>query len=441
MNQAEAVLYSHLTSPDSLDVLADEGFSIGITQEIIPAELGRKVVAWALDYYYANGRKVAPTRDAILQTWGDQMEAVGIEVEDDIETDSVEWAIEQLRSEYARWRSEQLVREISHAVANADGPDRIIEIQKGTQAFYLLSQSLVSRRNEVDLGYGVEAALVRHEELRKSGHITRGLTFGMPEIDRHTFGVHPGELALFAAFSGVGKSWFLLKTVLAEWKAGRKVLLATLENTVDMSIDRVVCMYCRVDYEAWQKGEAHETEVAKVQTAMQQFKDSPHCPIFLMPQPGERTGLSLVRRALLLGADSLIIDQLSHMEPPMGTRSAKRHERFAETIMDLKQQLIGHEPLPCLLAHQIKREGHTVARKTGHYVMEDLAESSEAERSADMVFSVYQSNDAGIAQTALMQMLKFRRGKLKNWEMWWRLSTGDIRVQRELTDEDVRGSD
>ena len=168
---------------------------------------------------------------------------------------------------------------------------------------------------------------------------------------------------------------------------------------------------------------------------MEQFKDSPNCPVFLTPQPGDRTGLSIVRRALLLGADSVIIDQLSHMESPLGSRALKRNDQVGEIMRDLKTQIMGPEPLPCLLAHQIKREGHAAARKSGHYVLEDMGESSETERNADMIFTAYQSDDARVTQTALFQQQKFRRGSVKNWEVRWRLDVGDIRVKRELTDE------
>jgi hypothetical protein len=68
--------------------------------------------------------------------------------------------------------------------------------------------------------------------------------------------------------------------------------------------------------------------------------------------------------------------------------------------------------------------------------MQDLAESSETERSADFVFTVHQSDDARASNLAVLQTLKFRRGRPdRNWELRWRLDVGDIRVKRELTDE------
>ena len=59
-----------------------------------------------------------------------------------------------------------------------------------------------------------------------------GITFGLPEVDQHTLGIHPGELCVIAATSGGGKSWFAGLIVLEEFRRGRRCILFTLENDV-----------------------------------------------------------------------------------------------------------------------------------------------------------------------------------------------------------------
>lgn len=437
MQHAERVLYAHLTSVDSLDVLALEGFSNELSREVIPKETGRKIVAWALDYYFANGRKVAPSREAIVETWGDDMEAVEIEIDDDTETDSVEWAIEALRANYGRWRSEQLVKESAQAIAGAD-PTGIVEEVLGTAAsFYLLAQSLISRKQESLAGPGLEESLRRHGEIAEAGQSIQGMTFGLPLLDEHLLGLHDGELGIMAAFSGVGKSWMTLKPMLAEWKRGRRCVLFTLENDLDMTFDRIACAGAKVNYERWQRGEAEEGEIERVTRLAAKLKESEHAPIVIMPQAGECDPVSLVRKARLLGADSMIVDQISHVEPVPGSRRTKRHEEVADIVSAFSREIKGSEALPCLLVSQIKREGHDRARKSGFYVMDDMAETSRIERDATLIMAIYQSEVMRAAHTAQLQELKFRRGKTKNWDMAFRLEVGDIRVLREAEVDDV----
>lgn len=436
MNHAEGVLVTHLTDVDSLDYLAVEGF-LSTSTEIIPTELIRKLVVWSLEYYFRNGRKVAPTKEAFKETWADQLEQSDVELGDDTETDSVEWAVEQLRTNYAQWRSQTFVKDFAMAVAKADPTDKVAAIQEGAHELYKLAQVLVTRKNEMDAAEGFEAALARYEALVASGDIVHGMTFGMTEIDNHTRGIHPGEIAVFAAGSGVGKTWFGGRTGWKEFKRGRRVVINTLEVDLPMTFDRLACIAARVDYEKWQTGTANEGDLLRVKLALEELKDSEHRPIVLMPEKGHRTVQSMVRKAIVLGADSLIVDQLSHVEMDPKSRAIKRNDQVAEIMRDFAVAINdGHDQLPLLLLHQINREGKKESNRTGKYTMEHLGDSSEVERSASFVFTAYQSADARAVQQATFQTLKARRVPPKDWLVHWRLGIGDLRVIRELGDEE-----
>jgi hypothetical protein len=144
----------------------------------------------------------------------------------------------------------------------------------------------------------------------------------------------------------------------------------------------------------------------------------------------------MIQRAFSMEAESIIIDQLSFVEKPPGSRARERKDVFAENINEVFTLISeGREKIPALVLHQIKREGAKEARKTGRYVMDDMAESSEVERVASFVFSAIQSKEDFQAQEAVFQMLKSRRTSVKNWRMTWRLDVGDIRVLEELQDD------
>jgi replicative DNA helicase len=433
----EKVLYAHLTNPDSLDVLAREGFTSEVNREVIPTELGREIVKWALDKYYESGRTVAPSREAIETTWDkDEMEKLDVSIDDDTETDSVEWAIETLRSHFA-WRQTNIfVKEFAQEVKEAPAPDKVAVIRDRAGQLHALAQVLTSHRNEAPADVGLQDAYERLQARAAQSQTVSGMTLGVREVDEHTMGTHAGEMAVFAAFSGVGKSWIAAKTCFTEWKRGRQTILYTLENDLEMTFDRMACMQARIPYELWQKGKLDAEHVQRIEMVIDEIKATEHAPMVIMPGRGDRTAVSMVRKAFSLGAKSIILDQLSFVERNPGSRARQRNEVFAENIGEIKALISeGREKIPALVLHQINREGAKEARKTNRYVLTDLAESSEVERVADFVFSAYQSKEDFSQQQAVFQMLKARRTEKKSWQVSWRLDVGDIRVVRELVDE------
>lgn len=429
MNHAEEVLLAHLSDVDSLDILAREGFLHASVREVIPTELVRTLLEWALDYYYDNGRKVAPTGDAIRETWADELEQAEIKLDTDTETDSIEWSIEWLRNNYASWRSQEFAKSLVTSVVKANPTERVLAIQEGAQELYRLSQALVSRRQEMEGLEGFEESIRQHDVRKENGHVTMGLTFGWPLVDQHTFGIHPGEIAVVAAGSAVGKSWIAGHVTLQEWKSNRRTALFTLENDLPMTFDRLVCLAAHVSYEKWQRGEADEGDMQRVEFMRDKLKQYDKQPVILMPEPSESTVVAMVRKALAEGADSIVIDQLSHVNP--GRNIRERREQISAIMRDLKG-LVRDAEIPCLLLHQINREGKKEVAKSGRYTMEHMAESAEVERSADFVFTLYQSEEDRVVQRAILDQLKYRRGPLKTWEMAYRLEIGDIAVRKEL---------
>jgi replicative DNA helicase len=314
-------------------------------------------------------------------------------------------------------------------VVKADPTERVLTIQEGSQSLYRLSQSLVSRRQEMGGNDGYDEAVRQHKLRKEEGRVTMGLTFGWPLVDAHTFGIHPGEIAVIAAGSAVGKSWIAGHATLQEWRNNRRTAHFTLENDLPMSFDRLVCMAAHVNYEKWQRGETNEGDMQRVELHGEKLKQFTKEPIFLMPEEKESTVVAMVRKALAEGADSIVIDQLSHVNP--GRNIRERREQISTIMRELKA-LVREANIPCLLLHQINREGKKEVVKSGRYTMEHMAESAEVERSADFVFTVYQSEEDRVLQQAIFDILKFRRGTLKTWEMAYRLDVGDIAVRREL---------
>lgn len=433
MSLAEATFYSHLTDVKSLDVIVREGFTLDAVLQVLPTEVGRKMTLWAIEKYFESGRLVAPSKAAIMATWGDQLVPLEIEIDDENELDSIQWAIEQLRSEFAIYTADIFTKALATSVRQADPQERAFAVVEGAQLLHSISQSLISRKNEQSADDGLDDAIFRYEDRHANGNILSGLTFGLPEVDDHTLGVHPGELAIVAGTAGGGKSWFTLMAVLEEYKRKRKTILYTIENDLEMSFDRLACVHCKVPYDLWQRGDCSDDELRRVKDFAEEMRISEVKPLFVHPQRTEATGSFMIRRAEVEGADSVIIDQLSHIQAVAGSKVRERNLQVAEIVKDLKFLISDSSyKLPLLLMHQINRKGREDARKTGRLLMDHMGEATEVENGASLIYGIYQSPDHVVFEQAELQCLKFRRGKKKDFEIEWRPAVGHIKVRKEL---------
>ena len=429
---AEDVLYLSLTDVDALERIATRG----LDPEIIPTIAMRDVVAWAIDQYFASGMRQAPSRQALRDTWGEVIDDARVELlPEDEEVDTIDWALDELTSAFVHWRFQNFAREATTAMATAPSVDRVKMLSAVTNELFQISSSVQPQRSRETLATGARKSLDIYHTDAITGHFSRGMMFGLDLIDQHTYGIHPGELAMLAAGPKTGKSFFLAHVALEEFKRGRKVVLVTLENSVQMTLQRFVSLACGINGRDWQRGTCSPAEVSRVEEWVERLQnplDTDGSIEIIMPEVGKRTVQAIVRYAQMQQADSLIIDQLTFLEHPKPGRKA-RHEIVGEIMHELKGAIsTGPWPMACLLAHQINRPGVEAARKNGYLLMDHLAESAETERTVDWAFGLYQSREHRRIGSAVLQILAARREDDNAWEMTWEPFRGLVAAVQEI---------
>lgn len=372
----QRTLVQHLLDRDSLETLAREG----LDEECLPDEELRKVYNFALDYFHQSGRSRAPSYAVLREHYGDLLDDREIDVNEDPD-DSVEWAIDDLKGTYVYKQTNTLNKALAGAMAEADVMDRVEVIADYATQFVALSMRMETHESKVDAREAMADRLTAYEARAADRDSVYGLSFGIRgmgmgvrlSLDSYIRGIHPGELAVLAAGPKVGKSFFMCKTALSEWQAGRTTVLYTLENSVEMTLDRVACMANAIDARKWMHGEAEDHEVERIRTWIEEVQSSETPLHIIQPSPGQRTVETMVRQAQLLDADSLLLDQLTFIEPE--DERAPRHLQIREITHNLKSMIsTGRGRMPCLLAHQINREGVKAADKSGMLEMHHLAE-------------------------------------------------------------------
>ena len=431
-SHSEDVLYSSLTDVDALEQIV----RIGLPEECVPTQSMRKVVTWAIDYFDRSGMTKAPSREALMETWRDTIEDAEVTIEEtDVQLDDVDWAIGVLKARRADYLFQTWTKEAVSAMASASSTDKLEEMGREIGRLNTMYLELRNKTQEVEGIEGFQRSFALYRRRAETAQQHQGMAFGIPEIDQYTYGIHGGELAILAAGPKTGKSVTLGYVLLKEWKRRRHTTYYTLENSVEMTYDRLVCIHLGIDHDRYRRGECGDDEVARVQTFLAEFGEEMKEYIrVVQPQRGERTVQWITRHARSVGTESLLIDQLTFMEP--SDRRFRGPELIKDVMHDLKDAIGGTLPVPCLLAHQINREGMREAKNAGGLEMYRLAAGAEVGRPWDWALGLYASPDERAAQMVKWQTMATRRGsENKNWRIGvWRPYLNQIDALEEITE-------
>jgi hypothetical protein len=433
--RAERIFYQHLTDTEALTFIVREG----IDERVLPNDELRPILHWATDYFLNGGLRQAPSADALREEWGNRLDDNEVDLDDEPE-DTIEWAIETLKSSWVYSNSAQFARDLVTTITDEEGHiDRVEALGAFATALLATATDLESRTYRVSVGDGIAEALRGQAERAETRADVRGMRIGLPMVDKFTHGIHDGELAILAAGPKTGKSFMLTHSAIEEWRAGRPVCLFTLENSIQMTYDRMACLANGIRYSSWQRGTATREEIDLVEKWLieVQEKDS-NCPLWVLQPPiGRQSFDSMVAEAKARDAATIMIDQLTFVEFPESRKP--KHERIGDGLHRLKKLLTsGRKSTACFMAHQINREGVRAADKVGYPEMHHMADSAEIERTADWVFALYASRDDRASSLSKLYTLAARREVPQHFELTWQIGQGSIRANRTIELETER---
>lgn len=214
-----------------------------------------------------------------------------------------------------------------------------------------------------------------------------GIPTGLRELDRLTAGWQQGDLNIIAARPSVGKTAFALHLALAAGRAGKHVLVNSLEMQGERLGDRWLCAQAaNVDAGHLKTG---QLDAGERQQALEAARLLSALPVYVDDNP--KMGMDHIRSSALLQkskgrCDLLIIDYLQLCEMKSGQKNRNREQEVAEASR--KAKLIAKElDIPVILLCQLNRECEMRADKRP--ALSDLRESGAIEQDADVVMLLY----------------------------------------------------
>lgn len=214
-----------------------------------------------------------------------------------------------------------------------------------------------------------------------------GIPTGLRELDRLTAGWQQGDLNIIAARPSVGKTAFALHLALAAGRAGKHVLVNSLEMQGERLGDRWLCAQAaNVDAGHLKTG---QLDAGERQQALEAARLLSALPVYVDDNP--KMSMDHIRSSALLQkskgrCDLLIIDYLQLCEMKSGQKNRNREQEVAEASR--KAKLIAKElDIPVIQLCQLNRECEMRADKRP--ALSDLRESGAIEQDADVVMLLY----------------------------------------------------
>jgi replicative DNA helicase len=139
---------------------------------------------------------------------------------------ATKYHLEELQSEYLTDSLKDILRTTATEVQAGQGVKALEDIITKTSA--LRKNTTVIR--DID-ATDIEDAVAYYENVKRQNEIgSIGIKTGLDGFDNYLpAGIMPGQLGVFLAYPGIGKSWMALYFAVQAWKAGKSPLVISLE--------------------------------------------------------------------------------------------------------------------------------------------------------------------------------------------------------------------
>ena len=246
--------------------------------------------------------------------------------------------LEELQAEYLNDSLKDILRGAATEVQNGQAAtvlekliDKTSELKKNT--------SVIKDIDATDL----DSALAYFEAVQKQNELGAiGIKTGLPGFDNYLpAGIMPGQLGVFLAYPGIGKSWLSLYFAVQAWKQGRSPLVISLEMSETEVRNRVFTIMGEGlwSHRKISNGEMDLKDLKRWHEG--HIKDKPPFRIVSNDTGGDITPSVLRGKINQYRPDFIIVDYLQLMSP--NQKSDNETVRMKNLSRELKLMAISEE--------------------------------------------------------------------------------------------------
>ena len=134
--------------------------------------------------------------------------------------------LEELQTEYLVDSLKDIIRNTATDVQSGNGTKALEELITKTSEL----KKNTSAIRDID-ATDIDSAVAYYEQVQKQAELgLQGIKTGLPGFDDYLpAGIMPGQLGVFLAYPGIGKSWLSLYFAVQAWKQGKSPMVVSLE--------------------------------------------------------------------------------------------------------------------------------------------------------------------------------------------------------------------
>ncbi len=246
--------------------------------------------------------------------------------------------LEELKSEFLSDSLKDMLRSAAEDIQGGSGSGALENLISGTSQL----KKETSTIRDID-ATDIDSAVAYFENLKKQQEAgSLGIKTGLPGFDNYLpSGIMPGQLGVFLAYPGIGKSWLSLYFAVQAWKQGRTPLVLSLEMSETEVRNRVFTI---MGEGLWshRKLSAGEVEIDTLKTwHKNHIEGRPEFHIVSNDSGGDITPSVLRGKIDQYRPDFVIVDYLQLMSP--NQKSESEVVRMKNLSRELKLMAISDE--------------------------------------------------------------------------------------------------
>jgi replicative DNA helicase len=270
------------------------------------------------------------------------------------------------------------------------------------------------------------------ELLAQNKRTVTGLETGFYDLDRHTAGLHGGEMIILAARPGMGKTSFALNIATnAAMTTDKAIAIFNLEMSAEMLVNRMISAVGQIDSYKLTTGSLQSNDWKRYNEAMSQLADT---NIYIEDNAGITASEIRAKCRRLANSEKglglVVIDYLQ-LVTSGGKRTESRQVEVSEISRSLKTMALELD-VPVIALAQLSRNAEK--RENSQPMLADLRESGSLEQDADMVLFInrkdYYEVNKDIKETIVpvdLIIAKHRKGATGKIDLLFELNMSNFR--------------
>ncbi len=173
---------------------------------------------WNFIRLYSEQNNALPPKSLVVEKFRDFTPVDGV--------GATKHHLDELQQEYLNDSLKDILRNAAGEVQSGQGTRALEELITKTSEL----KKNTSAIRDIDVT-DIESAVAYYEQLKRQQELGAvGIKTGLPGFDNYLpAGIMPGQLGVFLAYPGIGKSWLSLYFAVQAWKQGKSPLVISLE--------------------------------------------------------------------------------------------------------------------------------------------------------------------------------------------------------------------